>query len=85
IAAHSALDIGGATPAQEAIAELTEALRGADAVIHLAWLIQPNSHRDLLRRVNVDGTAHVGRAAAEAGVGTLVVASSVGAYSPSPG
>ena len=47
--------------------ELTEALRGADAVIHLAWLIQPNSHRDLLRRVNVDGTAHVGRAAAEAG------------------
>ncbi|MEJ6543665.1 NAD-dependent epimerase/dehydratase family protein [Brachybacterium paraconglomeratum] len=81
----AAIDIGGATPAQEAIAELTEALRGADAVIHLAWLIQPNSHRDLLRRVNVEGTAHVGRAAAEAGVGTLVVASSVGAYSPSPG
>ncbi|MGQ4819876.1 hypothetical protein ACQ1ZK_22870, partial [Enterococcus faecium] len=52
----AAIDIGGATPAQEAIAELTEALRGADAVIHLAWLIQPNSHRDLLRRVNVEGT-----------------------------
>src|SRR5699024_4241292 len=81
----AAVDIGAATTAQEATEQLTDALRGADAVIHLAWLIQPNGHRELLRRVNVEGTRHVAQAAVEAGVGTLVVASSVGAYSPSPG
>lgn len=81
----ASIDIAAETGADEAVAELTEALRGADAVIHLAWLIQPNSHRDLLRRVNVEGTGRVGRAAAAAGVRALVVASSVGAYSPSPG
>lgn len=81
----AAVDIGAATTAQEATEQLTDALRGADAVIHLAWLIQPNDHRELLRRVNVEGTRHVAQAAVEAGVGTLVVASSVGAYSPSPG
>ena len=79
----AAVDIGAATTAS--IEQLAGALRGADAVIHLAWLIQPNTHRDLLRRVNVEGTRHVAQAAAAAGAGTLVVASSVCAYSPSPG
>ena len=79
------IDIAAAIDPDEAVAQLTEAFRGADAVIHLAWLIQPNTHRDLLRRVNVEGTRHVSQAAAAAGVRTLVVASSVGAYAPSPG
>lgn len=61
---------------------LVEAFAGAEVVVHLAWLIQPNSERELLRRVNVDGTARVVRAAVAAGVPRLVVASSVGAYSP---
>lgn len=81
----ASIDIGAASSPQDAIAQLTEAFTGVDAVIHLAWLIQPNSKRDLLRRVNVEGTRHVAQAAAAAGVRTLVVASSVGAYSPSPG
>lgn len=62
--------------------QLVTAFTGADAVIHLAWLIQPNRERELMRRVNVDGTAVVAKAAAKAGVRSLVVASSVGAYSP---
>ena len=66
----------------EARSELVEVLSGYDAVIHLAWLIQPNKERDLLRRTNVTGTQHVLEAAAEAGVRHIVVASSVGAYSP---
>jgi UDP-glucose 4-epimerase len=57
---------------------------GADAVVHLAWLIQPAHDRALTRSVNVDGSARVFSAAAAAGVGTLVYASSVGAYSPGP-
>lgn len=79
------IDIGAAIDAEAAVAQLTEAFIGADSVIHLAWLIQPNAHRDLLRRVNVEGTRHVAQAVANAGVHTLVVASSVGAYAPSPG
>lgn len=67
---------------QESRSVLAEAFEGADAVIHLAWLIQPNSERDLLRRVNVDGTRHVLEAAEKAGVPQITVASSVGAYSP---
>lgn len=79
-----AIDIAAHTSREQAVAELTEAFAGADAIIHLAWLIQPNQDRDLLRRVNVDGTRHVVEAAVAAGVPHLVVASSVGAYSPDP-
>lgn len=61
---------------------LTEAFRGADAVIHLAWLIQPNHDRDQMRRLNVGGTRRVARACAKAGVRQLVCASSWAAYSP---
>ncbi|MET3369774.1 UNVERIFIED_CONTAM: UDP-glucose 4-epimerase [Jeotgalibacillus campisalis] len=63
---------------------LEAALAGADAVVHLAWLIQPNRDREMLRRTNVAGTAHVLAAARKAGVGHVVCASSVGAYSPAP-
>ncbi|MBK0419030.1 NAD-dependent epimerase/dehydratase family protein [Leucobacter sp. CSA1] len=81
----AAIDIAAASSEEEAERSLTEAFAGADAVVHLAWLVQPNSNRELLRRVNVDGTARVARAAAAAGVRQLVVASSVGAYSPASG
>jgi UDP-glucose 4-epimerase len=57
---------------------------GADAVVHLAWLIQPSRDQEKLARVNVDGSRRVFEAAAAAGVGALVYASSIGAYSPGP-
>jgi UDP-glucose 4-epimerase len=57
---------------------------GADAVVHLAWLIQPSRDREELRRVNVEGSRRVFEAAVSAGVGTLVHASSIGAYSWGP-
>jgi nucleoside-diphosphate-sugar epimerase len=63
---------------------LANAFAGADAVVHLAWLIQPNHDRELLRRTNVEGTARVLTAARAAGAGHVVCASSVGAYSPAP-
>lgn len=78
----ASIDIAAASQEDEAVARLTEVFDGADAVIHLAWLIQPNTQRDLLRRVNVQGTRRVAKAVAAAGVRTLVVASSVGVYSP---
>jgi UDP-glucose 4-epimerase len=64
--------------------DLHETLAGADAVIHLAWLIQPSRDGAELERVNVRGSKKVFEAAAQAGVGALVHASSVGVYSPGP-
>jgi UDP-glucose 4-epimerase len=70
--------------ADAASSPLRPLFEGVDAVIHLAWLIQPGRDERVLRAVNVDGSARVFRAAAAAGVRTLVYASSVGAYSPGP-
>jgi UDP-glucose 4-epimerase len=58
--------------------------RGAGAVVHLAWAIQPSHEPQTLRRINVVGSERVFRAVAEARVPALVYASSVGAYSPGP-
>ena len=58
--------------------------QGADAVVHLAWLIQPGRDKQVLHEVNVEGSARVFRAAAAAGVPALVYASSIGAYAPGP-
>lgn len=59
---------------------LEQAMRGADAVVDLAWVIRPNRDRELLRAINVDGNRRVFDAAAAAGVPHLVYASSLGAY-----
>jgi UDP-glucose 4-epimerase len=64
--------------------DLVELFRGAAAVIHLAWLIQPAHDREQVRRVNVDGSARVFDAVGEARVPTLIHASSLGAYGPGP-
>jgi UDP-glucose 4-epimerase len=64
--------------------DLVGHFRGADCVVHLAWLIQPSHDQRVLRAVNVNGSARVFAAVAEAGVPKLVVASSIGVYSPGP-
>jgi nucleoside-diphosphate-sugar epimerase len=70
--------------AGDASAALDEAMAGSDAVVHLAWLIQPARDEDLLERVNVGGSRQVFDAVARSRVPHLVHASSVGAYSPAP-
>ena len=64
--------------------DLTPLFRGADVVIHLAWLIQPSRDRSVTKAVNQEGSRRVFAATVEAGVPALVYASSVGAYSPGP-
>jgi UDP-glucose 4-epimerase len=64
--------------------DLAPLFRGADCVVHLAWLIQPSRDAETLRATNVHGSSRVFEAVAEAGVPSLVYASSVGAYSPGP-
>jgi UDP-glucose 4-epimerase len=65
-------------------ADLGTIFAGADAVIHLAWAIQPSRDAVTLERINVDGSRRVFEAVAAAGVPKLVHASSVGAYSRGP-
>lgn len=64
--------------------DLEPLLRGADAVIHLAWRIQPSRDERITYAVNVRGSARVFDAAARARAGAVVYASSVGAYAPGP-
>ncbi|HEX3735869.1 MAG TPA: DUF892 family protein [Solirubrobacterales bacterium] len=65
-------------------ADLGEIFEGADAVIHLAWAIQPSRDAVTLERINVEGSRRVFEAVAAAAVPKLVHASSVGAYSRGP-
>jgi UDP-glucose 4-epimerase len=72
---HS-VDVG----APNAVDQLVAAFRGADAVVHLAWALQPTHDIPAQYRTNVVGTANVLEAVARAEVPQVVVASSVGAY-----
>jgi UDP-glucose 4-epimerase len=64
--------------------DLAPSFRGADVVVHLAWLIQPTRDLAALHMTNVDGSRRVFDAVRRAEVPALVYASSVGAYSPGP-
>jgi UDP-glucose 4-epimerase len=64
---------------------LAEFLDGVDAVVHLAWALQPGRRPEMLRQVNVEGTRRVARAAVAAGVAHVVHMSSLGAYAPGAG
>jgi UDP-glucose 4-epimerase len=64
---------------------LAGAMAGADAVVSLAWRLQPSWDGTALERVNVGGTLEVVEAALAAGVPQLVYSSSIGTYAPSPG
>lgn len=72
------------TPADITSSDLVEIVRGAQAVVHLAWLIQPGRDERTTYAVNVRGTERVLKAVVEASVPSLVCASSIGSYSAGP-
>lgn len=76
VATWHAVDVGS----RSAVDELVPVFSGADAVVHLAWALQPTHDIPAQRRTNVEGTANVLEAVARAGVPQVVVASSVGTY-----
>ena len=63
------------------VPKLREGVRGADAVVHLAWGFQPSHRLDYLEELGVGGTRRVSEAVAAEGVPHLVHLSSIGAYS----
>ncbi|MFF5448065.1 NAD-dependent epimerase/dehydratase family protein [Streptomyces sp. NPDC012888] len=66
--------------------ELAAHFAGADAVVHLAWLMRLGpGEEERTWRTNALGSLRVFDAVARAGVPALVYASSVGAYAPGPG
>ena len=76
-----AMPVPSAEDETKVVEKLAAIFQGMDAVVHLAWMIQPDRNRRLLRRANVVGTRRVVDACLSAGVRHLVCASSVGAYS----
>ena len=62
--------------------DLRQVVAGADAVIHLAWLLQPSHNQPEQWATNVVGTRRLLDAVAAEAVGSFIYASSVGAYSP---
>lgn len=63
---------------------LAHHLEGAEALVHLAWLIQPSHDVGLLHRVNVEGSKRVFDAAVGAGVRNIIYSSSLGTYARGP-
>src|SRR3954447_4483058 len=58
---------------------LRTSFRGADVVVHLAFLILSGG-KEKTRAINIEGTLNALRAAAEAGAKRFVYASSIAAY-----
>lgn len=65
--------------------QMTHLFDGVDAVVHLAWQVQPSHDPTALHRANREGSERVVRAVMGAGVPHLVYLSSAGAYSPAEG
>jgi UDP-glucose 4-epimerase len=65
--------------------DLGPVLDGADAVVNLAWLIQPSHRPQVTWENNVGVAERILRAAREQAVPTVVFASSVAAYAPAEG
>jgi len=63
---------------------LEQLFGGCDAVIHLAFVVREIKDKALTHDVNIGGSRNVIEAAAAAGVGRLVIASSVSAYGSHP-
>jgi UDP-glucose 4-epimerase len=67
-------------------ASLPDALRGTDAVLHLAFVVERTGGRapEEVESINVEGSRHVFRSAKDAGVRHVVYASSIAAYGIRP-
>ncbi|WP_111509159.1 NAD-dependent epimerase/dehydratase family protein [Mycobacterium kyogaense] len=59
---------------------LTQIVKGADAVVHLAWGFQPTRNTEYLTRLGVGGTSAILQAAHQVSVPHLIHMSSVGTY-----
>ncbi|TRW87974.1 NAD-dependent epimerase/dehydratase family protein [Mycolicibacterium sp. 018/SC-01/001] len=64
----------------DAAQRLTQIVKGADAIVHLAWGFQPTRDTEYLTRLGVGGTLAVLQAAHQMSIPHLIHMSSVGTY-----
>ena len=69
---------------QDTTSPLDEAFAGAEAVVHLAFVLRQLRNRAEGRRTNIGGAESVLRTCASAGVGRVVLMSSATVYGPRP-
>ncbi len=69
---------------QDIAVRLDDGFAGAEAVVHLAFVLRQLRDRAEGRRINVGGAESVLRACANAGVGRVVLMSSATVYGPRP-
>ena len=60
-------------------------LEGADALVHLAFIVTRRASAELMHAVNVEGSQRMFEYAAQQGVGCIVYSSSIAAYGVVPG
>lgn len=65
-------------------ARLSKVLAGADALVHLAWVVDPIRDEEQMWSINVEGTRNAFLAAVAAGLRKVVYASSATAYGAHP-
>ena len=70
--------------ADTAVDPLDDLVAGADAIVALAWKLQPQRDEAAMLQTNVVGTMRLFHAAVRARVPAFVYASSVGTYAPGP-
>lgn len=63
---------------------LVEVLAGCDALVHLAFIVEPMRDEQAMHEINVGGTRNVFRCADEAGIARIVYLSSAMAYGAHP-
>src|SRR5581483_8143298 len=59
-------------------------MEGADALVHLAFIVMPRATAETMYAVNVEGSRRIFAAAAQHGLARIVYASSVAAYGTEP-
>lgn len=69
---------------QDMTSPLDEAFAGAEAVVHLGFVLRQLRNRAEGRRINIGGAESVLRACTSAGVGRVVLMSSATVYGPRP-
>lgn len=82
VAGDSAIGTVQWRSADVAVEDLDAVVAGADVVIHLAWMFQPTRQPSVTWATNAVGSSRLLEAVARQGVGAVVCASSIAAYSP---
>lgn len=64
--------------------DVEEFMRGADVVVHMAFVLNPPKDREAARKVNIDGTRNILKSAKNVGAKQIIVLTSASTYGAHP-